>query len=85
MQPEASTGPEIVPGLAAKAAHPNAARLFVHYLMSKEGNAKLNAMPGSGSPLDPSSLPARYTFNRELSGLDAPRIHSLLGLGESGT
>ncbi|MFG1943925.1 ABC transporter substrate-binding protein [Nonomuraea sp. NPDC048826] len=85
VQPEASTGPEIVPGLAAKAAHPNAARLFVHYLMSEEGNAKLNAMPGSGSPLDPSSLPARYSFNRDLTGTTAEQIHALLGLGEAGT
>ncbi|MFC4117783.1 ABC transporter substrate-binding protein [Nonomuraea zeae] len=80
VQPPASTGPEIVPGLAAKAAHPNAARLFVHYLMSAEGNKKLNAVPGSGSPLDPATLPARYTFNRELSGTPAERITTLLGL-----
>ncbi|MFC5819512.1 ABC transporter substrate-binding protein [Nonomuraea harbinensis] len=85
VQPEASTGPEIVPGLAAKAVHPNAARLFVHYLMSKEGNARLNAMPGSGSPLDPASLPARYAFNRDLTGTTSERIHTLLGLGEAGT
>ncbi|MFD0473548.1 extracellular solute-binding protein [Nonomuraea thailandensis] len=80
VQPPASTGPEIVPGLAAKAAHPHAARLFVHYLMSAEGNRKLNAVPGSGSPLDPATLPARYTFNRELSGTPAERITTLLGL-----
>ncbi|KAB8189644.1 extracellular solute-binding protein [Nonomuraea phyllanthi] len=80
VQPPASTGPEIVPGLAAKAAHPNAARLFVHYLMSKEGNKKLNALPGSGSPLDPATLPARYTFNKDLSGTPAERINALLGL-----
>ncbi|MGN9780968.1 ABC transporter substrate-binding protein [Nonomuraea sp. ZG12] len=82
VQPPASTGPEIVPGLAAKAAHPNAARLFVHYLMSQEGNKRLNALPGSGSPLDPSSLPARYAFNRELTGTPAERVHALLGLAE---
>ncbi|GAA3594787.1 extracellular solute-binding protein [Nonomuraea rosea] len=80
VQPPASTGPEIVPGLAAKAAHPHAARLFVHYLMSAEGNKKLNAVPGSGSPLDPATLPARYTFNRELSGTPAERVTALLGL-----
>ncbi|TYB57398.1 extracellular solute-binding protein [Nonomuraea sp. PA05] len=80
VQPPASTGPEIVPGLAAKAAHPNAARLFVHYLMSAEGNKKLNAVPGSGSPLDPATLPARYAFNRDLSGTPAERINTLLGL-----
>ncbi|RAY15876.1 ABC transporter substrate-binding protein [Actinomadura craniellae] len=80
VQPPASTGPEIVPGLAAKAPHPNAAKLFVHYLMSAAGNKVLNTEPGSGSPRDPGSLPARYTFNRELTGVPADRIHSLLGL-----
>lgn len=82
VQPAASTGPEIVPGLAAKARHPKAARLFVHYLLSKEGNKVFNGVePGSASPRDPSSMPADYTFNRELTALPAERIHRLLGLG----
>jgi iron(III) transport system substrate-binding protein len=81
VQPQVSTGPEIVPGLAAKAPHPNAARLFIEYLMSEEGNRVLNKTEaGSGSPRDPSSLPSRYTFNRDLTGASAARIQQLLGL-----
>jgi iron(III) transport system substrate-binding protein len=86
VQPPASTGPELVPGIAAKAAHPNAARLFVDYLMSEEGSKVLNATPGSGSPRDTSTLPARYAFNRDLTGTKADRIYELLGLSqESGS
>lgn len=81
VQPAASTGPEIVPGLAAKAQHPKAARLFVHYLMSAEGNKVLNGVePGSASPRDAASVPANYTFNRELTGTSAEEIQKLLGL-----
>lgn len=80
VQPEASTGPELVPGIAAKAPHPKAARLFVHYLLSEKGNAKLNATPGSSSPRDPRSLPFKYTFNRDLTGLPPERVEKLLGL-----
>lgn len=82
VQPAASTGPEIVLGLAAKAAHPNAARLFVHYLMSPEGNKTLNKAKGSASPRDPATLPARYAFNAELTGTPAERIFSLLNLSK---
>jgi iron(III) transport system substrate-binding protein len=80
VQPPASTGPEIVPGLSAKAAHPNAARLFIHYLVSEEGNKILNSTPGSISPRDAAALPPKYTFNAELTGTPAAKINSLLGL-----
>jgi iron(III) transport system substrate-binding protein len=80
VQPPASTGPEIVPGIAAKAAHPNAARLFVHYLMSTEGNTVLNNFPGSSSPRKADTLPAKYQFNADLNAVKAERIYQLLGL-----
>lgn len=80
VQPPASTGPEIVPGLSAKAAHPNAAKLFIHYLMSEEGNRILNSTPGSISPRNASALPAKYAFNAQLTGTPAAKINSLLGL-----
>jgi iron(III) transport system substrate-binding protein len=80
VQPSASTGPELVPGLAAKAAHPSAARLFIHYLMSQDGNAVLNAAPGSGAPRNQQSLPSRYFFNAELTEVKAEEIYQLLGV-----
>jgi iron(III) transport system substrate-binding protein len=81
VQPAASTGPEIVAGLSAKAAHPNAARLFIHWLMSVEGNKVLNGTPGSVSPRDASALPAKYQFNADLNAVTAAKINTLLGLG----
>lgn len=79
-QPGATTGPEVVVGLSAKAANPNAARLFVHFLMSAEGNKALNSVPGSYSPLEKSSLPGRYTFNKDAGTVPKEKIYSLLGL-----
>jgi iron(III) transport system substrate-binding protein len=80
VQPAASTGPEIVPGLSAKAAHPNAAKLFISYLMSAEGNKVLNSTPGSISPRDSAALPSKYTFNSQLTANPAAKINGLLGL-----
>jgi iron(III) transport system substrate-binding protein len=80
VQPPASTGPEIVPGLSAKAPHPNAAKLFIAYLLSAEGNKVLNSTPGSVSPRDATALPAKYTFNGQLTANPAAKINSLLGL-----
>lgn len=47
-----TTGPEIALGLAAEAKHPDAARLFAHYLMGEEGNTLLAEESGVLSPLD---------------------------------
>ncbi|ASN53360.1 ABC transporter substrate-binding protein [Sinomonas sp. R1AF57] len=64
---EFATAPSSVPPLvsaavAAKAEHPNAARLFMEYLLSKEGNAVLNN-PDTGSigPWDMARLPAGFS------------------------
>jgi iron(III) transport system substrate-binding protein len=59
--PSLTNGPEIVAGIAAKAQHPNAARLFTHFVLSEEGNRILNSQPGSVSPYDESSMPAKFT------------------------
>jgi iron(III) transport system substrate-binding protein len=80
VQPGATTGPEVVVGLSAKAANPNAARLFIHFLMSTDGNKALNSVPGSYSPLEKSSLPGKYTFNKDAGTVPKEKIYSLLGL-----
>ncbi|WP_019179651.1 ABC transporter substrate-binding protein [Microbacterium yannicii] len=45
-----TTGPEIGLGISADAPHPNAARLFAHYLLSEEGNTFLAEESGGSSP-----------------------------------
>lgn len=58
--PDATTGIEIETFLSADSASPNAARLFVEFLLS-DGNELLNPDPATSfSPLDPASIPADY-------------------------
>ncbi|CAM3518987.1 ABC transporter substrate-binding protein [Kibdelosporangium persicum] len=59
--PDLTNGPEIVAGVATKAQHPHAARLFTHFVLSEEGNRILNSQPGSVSPYDKAKMPARFT------------------------
>lgn len=44
----------------ARSKHPNAGRLFAHYVMSQEGNAVFNAEDGAISVYDNSGLPKQY-------------------------
>jgi iron(III) transport system substrate-binding protein len=44
----------------AKARHPNAGRLFAHYVMSPDGNKVFNAEDGAVSVFDNSGLPKQY-------------------------
>ncbi len=60
-QPDLTTGPEIVALVSADAPHPNAARLFVWYLMFGGGEAILNALPTTASPATGEDLPPTYT------------------------
>lgn len=45
-----TTGPEIGLGISTDAPHPNAARLFAHYLLSEDGSAFLAEESGASSP-----------------------------------
>lgn len=59
--PAATTGPEEIVGIAAKAKHPNAARLFAHFMLSAEGSKALSGNdPGTVSPYDTKRLPSGY-------------------------
>ncbi|HSV80422.1 MAG TPA: extracellular solute-binding protein [Ramlibacter sp.] len=62
VKPEINTGIETHTLLTAraKAKHPNAARLLVHYIMTPEGNKVFNADPGGFSIYDTSTLPKGY-------------------------
>ena len=60
--PAFTTGVEMQVLLTArgKAKHYNAGRLFVHYILSREGNAVLNNDPGAVTMYDTSGLPRDY-------------------------
>lgn len=60
-QPDVTTGSDICVGLTTKANHPDAARLFLDYILSKPGNDELNAQPGSSGAYGAgSALPSGY-------------------------
>ncbi len=60
--PELTTGLEMHVLLSArnKSKHPNAARLFLNYVMSPDGNKLFNDDPGNNSVYDTASLPKQY-------------------------
>jgi iron(III) transport system substrate-binding protein len=58
--PELTSGAEVVLGIAAKAKHPNAARLFAQYALSQEGAKVLADAAGEISPYDTAKLPKDY-------------------------
>jgi iron(III) transport system substrate-binding protein len=58
--PDLTSGAEVVLGIAAKAKHPNAARLFAQYTLSQEGAKVLADAAGEISPYDASKLPKDY-------------------------
>lgn len=63
----------------AKSKHPNAARLFVNYVMSPDGNQVFNNEPGSTSIYSPTLLQS-YQAQKPLSPSKAAEIVKLLGL-----
>jgi len=79
--PSLTTGPEIVPLISDGAAHPNAARLFVWWLMYGPGEAVLNALPTTASPGTGEDMPADYTRNPPNAQENRDEIYQLLGAG----
>lgn len=77
--PEETSGAEVVMHVASAARHPNAARLFAHFILSEEGNSALNDFVGSVSPRSP-DLPEGYISPSDGAGLPVERILELLGL-----
>lgn len=57
--PSLNSGSEHVIALSAKAPHPNAARLFIRFLLSREGE-KFQEREGVVTPYDTAALPPQY-------------------------
>ena len=54
--------------IPANSAHPNAARLFIDYLMSRQGQALLRKLDHVDSPLVPGSITAKQIKKAQASG-----------------
>lgn len=77
-----TTGVEIQAALTsrAKSKHPAAARLFLNFIMSAEGNRIFNEDPGSISVFDDAGLPKEYVAPSLANQARAAQIRKLLGL-----
>lgn len=80
--PDLTSGAEVVPAIAAKAKHPNAARLLVSFALSETGSKTLADAAGAVSPYDTSKLPKQYV-SPDLTGATTQQkdVVSKLGLG----
>ena len=80
--PPITTGVEMQITLTAraKARHPNAARLYVNYVLSPVGNKVYNDDPGSYGVYDSASIPKGYESPKPGVGARAPQVNKLLGL-----
>lgn len=77
--PEVTTGAEVAVGIATEAEHPNAARLFAHFLLTQEGADLLNLPYETASPYG-GNLPAEYS-RPDPSALEREDlIYELLGV-----
>lgn len=81
LTPDLTTGPEIVALISEGAAHPNAARLFVWWLMFGEGESILNGLDTTASPGTGEGMPASYTRNPPNAQENRDQILQLLGVG----
>lgn len=82
--PEPSIGSEFYVGVSTKAPHPEAARLFLNFLLTKEGQEPLNRRAGA-SPLqgvpDSLALPSQYYAAPVDAALDSKdQLLALLGI-----
>lgn len=56
-----TVGMELCTTMATEPIHPNAARLFMNFLLSEEANVDvINALPGEYSPFRPDEIPSGY-------------------------
>lgn len=75
---EETSGLRISAHLAAKAAHPAAARLFLHFVLSEEGAAAFTGAPGATSPFDEEGM-KRISPEEPTSADEEAEILRLLG------
>lgn len=79
--PTVSNGPEIVALVSTDAPHPNAARLFIWYVMYGPGADLLNGGASTASPLGGDGLPADYRRAAADAQSQGEEILGLLGAG----
>jgi iron(III) transport system substrate-binding protein len=80
--PDLTSGAEVVPAVATKARHPNAARLLVQYALSRAGSTTLANAAGAVSPYETAKLPARYVSpDIAAAGQQKATVLGELGLG----
>lgn len=80
VMPDVTTGSEIAIGISTEAANPNAARLFAHFLLTKEGNELLTLPYNTASPYG-GNLPAGYKRPNPEALDRREEIYELLGAG----
>ena len=79
--PPVTTGPEATIGIAKNAKHPNAARLFAYFLLTRGGQNALDADPGSVSPWDSVNEPKGYMrVDSNVSQKSAQDIYAAFGV-----
>jgi iron(III) transport system substrate-binding protein len=83
-QPQKTNGAEyhVILTNRARARNPNAARLFVNYVMTREGNTVLSKDSGGISIYDTAGLPKQYETGKKGGFPDdrRPRIRELIGV-----
>ncbi len=77
--PAFTSGVEMGIYLSAKARHPNAARLAIHYAMTREGSKVQSSDPGSVDIFEPSGLPKEYQSPTADTPAFYEQINKLLG------
>lgn len=80
--PDLTSGVELQVMLThrAKAKHPNAARLFANYVLSREGNTVYNDEPAGVTMYDASGLPKDYQSPKAGTSARKNEIYKALGL-----
>lgn len=81
VSPDRTTGSEshVILTARAKARHPNAARLFVNWVMTQEGNLAFNKDSGSIAVYDTTGLPKQYESPKPGTPEMRDRLVNLLG------
>ncbi|MHA6667874.1 ABC transporter substrate-binding protein [Homoserinimonas sp. A447] len=75
-----TTGPEIALGLSADSPHPNAAKLFAHYVLTKEGSDVLSEESGASSPYGKNMVDG-WVRPTPIADKVKTTINTLLGVG----
>lgn len=83
--PDVTTGVEMALAMPtpAEVDHPNAARLFAHYIMSPEGNAAFNDFDAVFSVYDSEGLPSKYSSPPIMDEDATAHIFELLGIEQN--